>query len=353
MYPVKQPLQDTHPHTPLSKNTTAVHHHVYTRELIRKVEYIILNWVLEAIVNQKLIYTFKVILQHTDNRTPIFATWTPSVLRIGLGKRHRVLENKLLYTQNLTRICVEALHGNKMMEVQRYIFSVLICESHCYSGLSLGSGGRGTCGLKSWSNKDKRQQKTCTPVPVGVEGCGVTLYHILIEFLALSFIKTCTQFCTYWESHHHRTGLRTSQQPDKVGTFHSLQALCPTGSKHKKVQKNAYLFLLLISSHSVSDFPPYDSQFINVIYLSAHFVISVFPLTAFQGWQYNKYNWQRNDVFHHLIISVLSVVAFYTHLISSEMGLPVHWTANPVCWISINTKLQLDINQHKWQVGSS
>ena len=38
MYPVKQPLQDTHPHTPLSKNTTAVHHHVYTRELIRKVE---------------------------------------------------------------------------------------------------------------------------------------------------------------------------------------------------------------------------------------------------------------------------------------------------------------------------
>ena len=62
MYPVKQPLQDIHPHTPLSKNTTAVHHHVYTRELIRKVEYIILNWVLEATVNQKLIYTFKVIL---------------------------------------------------------------------------------------------------------------------------------------------------------------------------------------------------------------------------------------------------------------------------------------------------
>ena len=248
-----------------------------------------------------------------------------------------------------------------MMEVQRYIFSVLICEGHCYSGLLLRSGGRGTCCLKSWSNKDKRQQKTCTPVPVGMEGCGVTLYHILIEFLALSFIKTCTQFCTYRESHHHRTGLRTSQQPDKVGTFHSLQALCSTGSKHKKVQKNAYLFLQLISSHSVSDSPPpppppppYDPQFINVIYLSAHFIFSVFPLTVFQGWQCNKYNWQRNDeCFSPLIISVLSLVAFYTHLTSSQMGLPVHWTANPVCWISINTKLQLDINQHKWQVGSS
>ena len=282
------------------------------------------------------------ILQHTDNRTPIFATWTPSVLRIGLGKRHRVLENKLLYTQNLTRICVEALHGNKMMEVQRYIFSVLICEGHCYSGLSLGSGGRGTCCLKSWSNKDKRQQKTCTPVPVGVEGCGVTLYHILIEFLALSFIKTCTQFCTYWESHHHRTGLRTSQQPDKVGTFHSLRALCPTGSKHKKVQKNAYLFLLLISSHSVSDFSPLWSTVYKRHLFICSFRYFSFPPHGISGVTIQQVQLAKKWCFsppHHQC----SVCCCFLHT-------PHQFWNGPSCTLD-SKSCMLDIHQHQIAVG--
>ena len=163
----------------------------------------------------------------------------------GLGKRQRVLENKLLYTQNLTRICAEALHGNKMMEVQRYTFSVLICEGHSYTGLSLGSGGRGTCSLKGWSDKTKGNRKHALLFKWGWRDVGACCITFWLKWLSVS--QTRTQFCTYWDSHHHRTGLRTSQQPDKVGTFHSLQALCSTGSKHKKVQKNAFFYSFFYS----------------------------------------------------------------------------------------------------------